>query len=69
MNGIDDRSSEEVHEDTINELLKTNDFDDLTRMRREMREELEATSDDRETDLLRYRLDILGDAIDRAEQD
>lgn len=65
----DDRTEQEVREDTIDDLLKANDLDDLTRMRREMREKLEATSDDREADLLRYRLDILGDAIDRTEQD
>jgi hypothetical protein len=65
----DDWTEQEVREDTVDDLLKANDLDDLQRMRREMREKLEATSDDREADLLRYRLDILGDAIDRTEQD
>lgn len=65
----DDRTEQEVREDTIQELLAENDFDDLQRMRREMREELKATSDDHEADLLEYRLAILEDAIDRVKQD
>jgi hypothetical protein len=48
MTGFDDdRSEEQVREDTIEDLLDSN-------------------HDDREADLLEYRLSILEDAIDRA---
>jgi hypothetical protein len=69
MNGTDDtRSEEEVREETIDELLESNDLGDLTRMRREMHDELKAASDDRETELIEYRLSILNDAIDRVTE-
>lgn len=70
MNGIDDdRSGEQVREDTIDNLLKVNNLGDLQRMRREMRDKLNATEDDREAELLEYRLDILLEAIDRVTED
>lgn len=68
MNGTDDdRSKEQVREHTIEDLLVENELDDLIRMRREMRDELDATDNDREADLLEYRLGILEDTIDRVE--
>lgn len=69
MTGFDDnRSDERVREDTIDDLLDSNNLDSLQQMRREMREELDATDDGYETDLLEYRLSILDDAIDRANR-
>jgi len=71
MTGIDyDRSAEEeVREKTIEDLLDSNDLGGLHRMRHEIQKELNATDDDREADLLRYRLDILENAIGRAKRD
>lgn len=54
-------------EDTIRDLLDENDAKDLKRRRRELQELIEDTSDEREEDLLRHRLTIAEDAIERAD--
>jgi hypothetical protein len=70
MTGVDDdRSEKEVREKTIEDLLDSNDLGDLQRMQQEMHDELDAIDDDREANLLEYRLSILEDAIGRAKRD
>jgi hypothetical protein len=59
--------TDDEREDTIQDLLAENDRDDLQRMKREMQDQLENTSDGREEDLLRHRLTIVEDAIERAD--
>lgn len=61
----DGRTEKEVRKETIEDLIESNDLNDLIRMRREMCDEIEDASDERETELLEYRLDILLEAIDR----
>jgi hypothetical protein len=66
MTGFDDdRSEERVREDTIDNLLAENDLNDLQRMKSEMEDLANETGDDREEDLLRYRLGLVEEAIDR----
>lgn len=70
MTGIDDdRSEKEVREKTIEDLLDSNGLGDLQRMQQEMHDEPDAIDDDREANLLEYRLSILEDAIGRAKRD
>jgi DNA-binding ferritin-like protein len=58
---------DDVREDTIRDLLAENDCEDLKQMQREMQELIDESSDEREEDLLRYRLTIVEDAIERVE--
>jgi len=58
---------DDVREDTIRDLLDENDAEDLKQMRREMQELIEDTSDEREEELVHYRLTIVEDAIERVE--
>lgn len=58
-----------ARENTIQDLLSENDRDDLQRMKREMQDQVENTDDDGEEDLLRYRIGIVDDAIERAGND
>lgn len=67
MTGIDDRPGDEVRDDTIEDLTESNALDDLQRMRPEMCDELNTTDNDRKSDLLEYRLDMLLEALVRVE--
>jgi len=68
LNPVDvPRMVDDVREDTIRDLLDENDAEDLKQMRREMQELIEDTSDEREEELVHYRLTIVEDAIERVE--
>lgn len=67
MMRFDDRPEDEVREETIGDLLESNDLADLKGMRQDMLDELTVTDDEREADLLEYRMGILEEAIDRIE--
>jgi len=59
--------TDDVRGDTIQDLLSENDREDLETMRQEMQELIEDASDEREKELLQYRLTIVEDAIGRWE--
>lgn len=67
MTRFDDRPEDEVREDTIEDLLESNDITDLKGIRQDMLDELTVTDDERKADLLEYRMVILEEAIERIE--
>lgn len=67
MTRFDDGCEDEVREATIQELLESNSSADLKGLRQDMVDELTVTDDEREADLLEYRMGILEEAIDRSE--
>jgi DNA polymerase III delta prime subunit len=54
-----------VRENTIQDLINSNDYDDLQQMQRELEDLIEASDEEQVEDLARYRLGILEDAINR----
>jgi hypothetical protein len=67
MTRFDVQPEDEVREDTIEDLLEANNLADLKEMRQDMLNKLDVTDDEREADLLKYRMGILEEAIDWIE--
>jgi hypothetical protein len=54
-----------VRENTIQDLINFNDYENLQQMQRELEDLIEASDEEQVEDLARYRLGILEDAINR----